>query len=104
MTDCQRACESVYEAGNELTEKQEQELEDLVQRAMLYKVGKIDHSLCNCCCVSKFQGKGLYYGQKMYNRQKWLIMGVIILNLALQLTLTTLDQRYENTLYANMPV
>ena len=71
---------------------------------MLYKVGKLDHSLCNCFCVQSFVRKGFNTGASVYARTKKLILAVLIINLLLQLTLTILDQSFENDLYTNMPV
>ena len=71
---------------------------------MLYKVGKLDHSLCNCCWVTKFARKGLLYGEKVYERNKKAIFGILVLNLITQTVLTVLDQRFENQLYKDMPV
>ena len=71
---------------------------------MLYKVGKIDHSFCNCCCVAKFANKGVAYAKAAYNRLKMYIYVALVLNLAVQAVLTTMDQRFEASLYRNMPV
>ena len=41
----------------------EMELEEVIYRAMLYKVGKINHCFGKCCCVTKFQGRGPHYAE-----------------------------------------
>ena len=58
---------------------------------MLYKVGKIDYSFCNCCCVAKFANKGFAYAKKAYNRLKMYIYAALVLNLGVQAVLTTYD-------------
>ena len=75
-----------------------------VKRALLYKVGKIDHSLCKCCCVNKFHHKGLEAGEKAYNWTKTCIVVVLALNMAVQITLTILDFQFESTLYSGIPL
>ena len=59
VQSCQRLCDQVYEEGQELDLAQEAELGNMVKRAMLYKVGKLDHSMCKCCCVERFARRGL---------------------------------------------
>lgn len=54
VKDCQKVCDAVYEHNREFTEEMENELQGTIYRAMLYKVGQIDHSFCGCCCVNKF--------------------------------------------------
>ena len=91
VTDCQKVCDSVYEQGNDLSPQKEEELHKLIYQAMLYKVGKIDYSLCDCCCVAQFRRKGLAYAEKAYKRCKIYILVVMIFNVGVQLALTILD-------------
>ena len=71
---------------------------------MFYKVGKYDHSFCECCCVNQFTRKGPHYADKVYQRHKSFIIWMLVFNACLQLVLTILDMRFFNTLYSGMPV
>ena len=68
---------------------------------MLYKVGKIDYSFCNCCCVARFAEKGVDYAAAAYKRLKIYIVVVLVLNLGIQLAITILDSRFINSLSAS---
>ena len=104
VTDCQKICDSIYEAGSELSPAQEKDLHRIIYQAMLYKVGKIDTSLCGCCCVTRFTKRGTFYAERVYNRFKIYILIVLVINVAVQLALTILDQSFEASLYPGMPV
>ena len=101
---CQSMCDSVYERGSELTKGQEDELADTIYRAMLYKVGKIDNSLCNCCCINDFSKKRPDHAYKIYSRSKFFIIANLVFNFLVQIALTVMDQRFEGQLYVGMPV
>ena len=94
VKDCQKMCDSIYENGKEFTEEMENELQETIYRAMLYKVGKIYHALGKCCCVTKFQGRGPYFGEKAYKKAKMYIYAVLVINLIIQVAMTTMDQRF----------
>jgi len=56
VQECQKLCDQVYKGKGDLSQEQETQLVQRVKHAMLYRVGKIDHCLCNCCFVKKFEG------------------------------------------------
>ena len=104
VTKCQKYCDAVYERMADLNDEQQEDLEREIFNAMLYKVGKIDYSLCNACCISRFNHKGPQYAEKSYNRLKFTIMLVIVLDLALQVVLTVLDMRFQDSLHDDMQI
>ena len=91
VTTCQKVCDSVYEHDSDLNDAEIADITAEIYKAMLYKVGKIDYSLCGCCCVTRFDRKGTTYAEKSYKRLKLYITIVLIINLGLQLALTILD-------------
>ena len=83
VTKCQKFCDSVYERDASLTDAQVEELQTTIYRAMLYKVGKIDYSFANCCCVRRFTRQTPEYAEKLYKRLKIFIVVVLALSLGL---------------------
>ena len=58
---------------------------------MLYKVGKIDYSFFNCCCVSRFTKKSPEIAEKRYKLLKFFIVAFLVIILGLELSLTVKD-------------
>lgn len=58
---------------------------------MLYKVGKIDYSFFDCCCVSRFTKKTPEVAEKRYKLLKFFIVSLLVVFLGLELTLTIKD-------------
>jgi hypothetical protein len=58
---------------------------------MLYKVGKIDYSFFDCCCVSRFTKKTPEVAEKRYKLLKFFIVALLVVFLGLELTLTIKD-------------
>ena len=61
---------------------------------MLYKVGKVYHVFGKCCCVTKFEGRGPFYGEQVYRRCKIYIYIVLVINLLIQVAMSVFDQRF----------
>lgn len=87
-------CDKIYEDNQEFTDEMETDLQATIYRALLYKVGKIDHSFCKCCCMTKFRGRGPHFAEQLYKNLKLYIYIMLFVNVLIQLALTTLDQRF----------
>lgn len=87
-----------------MSEVQKVDLRDTVAHVMMYKVGKIDYSFCNCCCVVKFQHRGVERAYTAYKRLKIMIVVVLVINIGLQFALSVLDMKFNSSLYEDMPV
>ena len=88
----------------DLNDEQTRDLEREIFNAMLYKVGKIDYSFCNACCIARFNNKGPTYAEKAYNRLKFAIMAIIIFNAVIQLALTIIDMQFNADVHDDMLV
>ena len=101
---CQFFSDKVYERDEPLTEMERLDLRERVANVMMYKVGKIDYSFCNCCCVVNFRGMGIQRAMTAYKRLKIMIVVVLVINIGLQLALSILDMRFNNSLEPDMSV
>lgn len=89
-----------------MSEADKTDLKETVFKVMLYNRGKIDYSLCfnSKCCVSSFTRKGPDGAFSSYKLLKFTIIIVLLINVAVQTALSVLDIKFNNSLYANMPV
>ena len=58
----QRYCDDVFDRNEELTSDKIKSITAVLYKAMVYKVGKIDLSLCSGCCEKRFSSSGVTSG------------------------------------------
>ena len=58
----QRYCDDVYDRNEDLTTENLKSITSVLYKAMIYKVGKIDLSLCSSCCEKRFSSSGVASG------------------------------------------
>ena len=58
----QRYCDDVFDRQEDLTPEQVKGITEVLYKAMIYKVGKIDMSLCSGCCEKRLTSSGATSG------------------------------------------
>ena len=90
--------DDVYDHNKDLTPEQVKDITAVLQKAMIYKVAKIDLSLCSGCCESKFSSHGLTSGSSAAKKIQIFAILVMLCQLSLSLFTSIIEGSFYDEL------